>query len=425
MQKDSFRSWIVIVLVGLALTISQMDRTLLAIAAPQMIAEQHVTGTAMGVLLSSFVWTYTVFQLPSGWLVDRFGAKGVLAIAFLFWSIACTATGFASSFAALVTCRLLLGVGEAPFYAAAHATMAKAFSERWRGLATAIYTKGASLGPAMGTMVGAWLLLGYGWKSMFVIVGVASLLFLIPWLLLVPSETNKSEASSESATTISWPTIKLLLKERAVWGVSVGYFGFLYLYYIYITWLPTYLAKSRGMNLKEIAWVASVPFLISLAAGPLAGFCADALIQKGYSKTAVRKGGIAVGLIMGSAIIPAAFATDITVAAAMFVIALAGQAVSAVNMLALPSAIAPKGHAGFVGALQQMLGSAGGIVSPIVTGVLLDQTHDFKFAIVCAGAMLCLAAISFLFILPRVEPIQWSNNAGAVDGLTVPNMPTA
>lgn len=403
MQKDSVRSWVVILMIGLALTLAQMDRMLLSIAAPKIMAGSQMTGTALGILLSSFSWTYTLFQLPSGWLVDRFGPKRVLTCAFFFWSLSCAATGLASTFTFLIGCRLALGAFEAPLYAVAHSTMASAFSERRRALATAIYAKGVSLGPALGAIIGTYLLLHFGWSHMFIIVGLVSLLFIIPWQFAVPAALDQPATKKED---FNWATTKQLLQSRAVWGVSIGYFGFLYLFYIYATWLPTYLAKERGMSMQDIAWMASVPFLISLVAGPLTGWLADMLISKGYSPTIVRKTAIGIGLTLGAAIIPAVYATDSTTAALLFVIALAGQAVSATNMLALPSAIAPKGHAGFVGSLQQMLGAFGGIVSPIATGMIYDSTKDFRAAIVVAGAMLVLAAVSFIIVIPRIEPVQ-------------------
>jgi MFS family permease len=403
MLKDSVRSWVVILLVGLALTISQMDRMLLSIAAPKMMVESHMTGTTLGILLSSFAWTYTLFQLPSGWLVDRFGPKKVLLVAYCLWSLSCAATGLGSAFLFLIGCRLFLGAFEAPLYAVAHASVAVSFSDRRRALATAIYAKGVSLGPALGALIGTYLLLNFGWSHMFMIVGFVSLLFVIPWQMAVPAALDVPVARKEE---FNWLTVRELLKSRAVWGVSIGYFGFLYLYYIYATWLPTYLAKERHMSMQDIAWMASVPFLISLVTGPLTGWLADALITKGYSATIVRKSAIAIGLVLGAAIIPAVYATDPVTAAVYFMIALTGQAISATNMLALPSAVAPKGHAGFVGSFQQMFGALGGIVSPIVTGMIYDGTKDFRTAIVVAGGMLVLAAISFLIVIPRVEPVR-------------------
>ncbi len=229
--------------------------------------------------------------------------------------------------------------------------MASSFSDKRRGLATAVYAKGASAGPALGAIVGSYLLVTVGWSHMFIIVGLLSLLFLVPWLTIVPRALDEVTSRKER---IQWTTVKYLLTKRAVWGVCLGYFGFLYLYFIYITWLPTYLSKARGMSISQIAWLSSVPFLVSLCAGPLAGFIADWLIGKGYSETVVRKSAIGVGLFLGAAIIPAAFSAEAQTAAIFFVVALAGQAISATNMLALPSAIAPKGHAGLIGSFQQM-----------------------------------------------------------------------
>jgi MFS family permease len=410
-KKDSARSWWVLILTGLALTLAHSDRTLLAIAAPTLIKEQHLTGTDLGILLSAFSWTYMTAQLPSGWLVDRFGPKVVLTVSFIGWSLISAATGFGTVFGFLLACRLLLGLFEAPLFGVAHSLMAQLFSDRRRALAAAVYSKGVSLGPALGAAGGSYLLMHYGWSAMFVIVGIGSLLFLVPWLAFAPAKQAEPVAAVDRR--IDWAVVRELLGNRAVLGVSVGYFGFLYLYYIYATWLPTYLAEARGLSTAEIAWMATVPFLISLAAGPVTGWFTDWLIGRGYSQTKVRKSAIGIGLLLGGAVVPAAFASDGHEAAVLFVIALVGQSISAANMLALPSAIAPEGRAGLVGSFQQMFGALGGVVSPILTGVLFDLTHDFRAAILCAAAMLVLSAFCFLILLPRIERVSLRATAEA------------
>jgi MFS family permease len=401
MKKDSFRSWVVIVMLGFALTLSQMDKMLMSVAAPVMLSDLHLSGAAMGTLLGIPTWTYLLFQFPSGIWVDRFGARTVLAVAFVLWSLTCALTGVMSTFVGLLACRLALGMFEAPFYPTAHATMAEAISDKRRGLATAIYTKGASVGPACGAIVGTYLLTRYGWAHMFVIWGTVSLVFVVPWLLWGPRATERAMHDVKKA---DWATIRELLSMRAVWGITIGYFGFLYLYYINVTWLPTYLAKARGMNMAQTGSASATFYLSAIAAGPIAGILSDWLISRGYSQTAVRKSFITIGLLMYGAIVPAAYASDSRTAAILLAICLAGQAVAAINMLAIPSAIAPKGHAGLVGAIQQ-ISAVAGFVSPFVTGVLFDQTQSFKSAIVCAGCMLVLSFVCFVFVVPRIEPI--------------------
>lgn len=403
MNRDSARSWVVIVLIGLGLSVSHADRVLLAIAAPQLTAEQHLSGTELGILLSAFAWTYTFFQLPAGWLVDRFGPRRVMAVALVCWSLACAATGLGADLAFLMACRLLLGIFESPLHAIAHSTMAKVMSDRRRGLASAIYAKGTSLGPAFGTLFGSYLLLKLGWGNMFIVFGLGSLVFLIPWLMAVPKALD---APVERSTRMNWPIIRELLGRRAVWGISLGYFGFLYVFYVKATWLPTYLAKTRGLSTAEIAWFASASPLIAIVAGPAAGWFCDWLIGRGYSQTLVRKTAIGLGLLLSAAIVPAAYAQEAGAAAWLFVLALAGESIAAANMLALPSAVAPKDHAGFVGSLQQMMGGLGGIASPILTGILFDATQRFETAILFAGAMLGLAGLSFLVLTPRIERLQ-------------------
>jgi MFS transporter, ACS family, D-galactonate transporter len=407
-KKDGVKSWVVILLVGLALTLAHSDRSLLAIAAPGLIKSQHVSGTRLGILLSAFSWTYTAAQLPSGWLVDRFGPRAVLASSFVGWSLVCAATGLTAAFASVLVCRVLLGLFEAPLFAVAHATMAQAFSDRRRALPSAIYAKGVSLGPALGALLGSYLLLKFGWSGMFVLFGLGSLLFVLPWLAAAPPGPETCPAVREH---LSLRELKCLLGNRAILGSSVGYFGFLYLYYIYATWLPTYLAQARGLTTAEIAWMYSATTAIALVAGPASGLLTDWMIGRGQSQTLVRKSMIGAGLLLSGAVVLAAFTTNATRAALLFVIALAGESIAVTNMLALPSAIAPAGRAGLVGSFQQCFGALAGIVSPLVTGMLYDRTHDFKAAILCAAAMLLLAAVSFLLLVGRIEQVTLRTSA--------------
>ncbi|HEX9465894.1 MAG TPA: MFS transporter [Alphaproteobacteria bacterium] len=404
MRTDSPRSWIIVVTLSGATSIAYIDRILLSVAAPAMMADLGIGAASTGVLLSAFFWSYTIMQVPAGWLVDRYGSKQVLAAGYALWSLSCAMTGWVTSFGGLIASRLGLGIGESPVYPAGYSLVATTFSERHRGLASAIYADGAKLGPAIGAPLAGWLIVSYGWRTMFVIVGLASLAWLALWWPVAPAHEVKANAPSQARA--SRAELIQLLKTREMWGIILGWFGYLYVFFIYVTWLPGYLVLTRGFTILKAGWYSSLPFIVQFILSLVGGWAADAMIRKGASPTVVRKTAIGIGLSLGLAIVPAAVADDGQTALILFLTALAGMGIASANMFALPPAIAPKGRGGLVGAIQNSAGALGGVLAPIVTGALYDRMHSFTAALLAAGAMLGVSAFGYLILLTRVEPLE-------------------
>jgi MFS transporter, ACS family, D-galactonate transporter len=404
MQRDSLRSWVIIFTLGGATSIAYIDRILLSVAAPLMMVDLGIDAASTGILLSAFFWSYTVMQMPAGWLVDRYGPKRVLAAGYLLWTLSCAATGWVTSYSGLLLSRLGLGVGETPVYPACYSVVATRFSERHRGLASAIYADGAKLGPALGAPLAAWLITTYGWRTMFVSVGVVSLSWLVIWWMIGPASPREQPTVRQSQD--SKAEVLQLLKTREMWGIIVGWFGYLYVFYVYVTWLPGYLVLVRGFTILKAGWYSSLPFVVQFVFSLIGGWAADALIRKGHSPTLVRKSAIALGLVFGMAIVPAALASDAQTALLLFLTALAGMGIASANMFAIPPAIAPGGTSGLVGAIQNSAGAMGGVLAPIVTGALYDRLHSFTAALLAAGGMLAVSGFGYLVMLRRIEPVK-------------------
>jgi MFS family permease len=403
MRTDFLRSWSIVVALSGATSVAYIDRILLSVAAPVMMADLGIGGASAGILLSAFFWSYTIMQVPAGWLVDRYGAKRILSIGYALWSLSCAATGWVTSFSGVIVARLGLGIGESPVYPAGYSLVASTFSERHRGLASAVYADGAKLGPAIGAPLAAWLITAYGWRAMFVIVGIASLAWLAIWWAVAPAHGPKAEATA-SQSHASRAELIQLLKTREMWGIILGWFGYLYVFFIYVTWLPGYLVLVRGFTILKVGWYSSLPFIVQFVLSLVGGWAADAVIRKGHSPTVVRKTAIGIGLGLGLAIVPAAAAEDGQTALLLFLTALAGMGIASANMFALPPAIAPKGPSGLVGAIQNSAGALGGVLAPIVTGALYDRMHSFTAALMAPGAMLAVSAFGYLVLLSRIRP---------------------
>ena len=228
--------------------ISFFDRGNLAVAAPVIAPELHLSPWSLGLLLSAFFWTYSIFQIGAGWLVDRVEVRVVYAAAFLIWSFATLSTAFVSSFAGFLCMRLLLGVGESVTYPATSHILAATFPEQRRGLANSLIDLGARIGPAFGTLCGALLVLKIGWRGLFVITGIGGLIWLIPWLLWSPRFL--AIEAPQKRFTVGW---KSLLSRREVWGTVGGLCGANYAWYFLLSWLPSYLIHERGFSLGSMA----------------------------------------------------------------------------------------------------------------------------------------------------------------------------
>jgi ACS family D-galactonate transporter-like MFS transporter len=246
----------VAILLSISVLINYVDRGTLSIAAPILKDELQLSPSQLGVLLSSFFWTYAAFQIVSGWLVDRFEVNWLLALGVLVWSAATLTTGLVHGFALLLTARLVLGVGESVAYPSYNKIIAKHFCASQRGRANGLISAGWAGGPALGTLVGGLLMARVGWRLFFVVLGAASLLWVFPWIKWMP----KGPGLPTSIATKPAGILEILL-QRSAWGTFVGLFCFNYLWYFLITWLPFYLVRQRGFSLRTMSLVGGAAFL--------------------------------------------------------------------------------------------------------------------------------------------------------------------
>src|SRR5215470_2957690 len=202
---------LVLVLLAISVFINYVDRGNLSIAAPLLKGELGISASQLGVLLSAFFWTYAFLQLFSGWLVDRLNVNWVFAGGFFLWSAATAATGLIHTFSVLLCLRMLLGAGESVAYPSYSKIIALNFPEEHRGLANAVISAGLVLGPGFGMLLGGLLMARVGWRSFFVVLGLVSLLWLVPWLRWMP----KNHAIQIDTTGA--PSLPEFLSQRSGW----------------------------------------------------------------------------------------------------------------------------------------------------------------------------------------------------------------
>ncbi|SIO40620.1 D-galactonate transporter [Paraburkholderia phenazinium] len=415
--------WLVAGLMWSAIAINYIDRTVLSAAAPHLQSEFHLGAMEMGIVMSAFFWSYSLLQLPAGMLADRFGQKLVLGMAVFWWSLATAVTGLATGFKSLVALRVMLGVGEAGSYPSNAGIATRWFPRKERATVAGIFDSGSKLGGAVALPLIAWLLATFDWKVTFAITGALGLVWCVVWVVAFrnsPADHRRvnaaelayirdgAEAPRRDNALAEVPWYRLF-GYRNIWAMCIGFFMINYNSYFFITWLPTYLVKARGMSMMEMGFMASLPLILSMVVEILAGWASDRVYASGrLSLTATRKLFLIVGLLMASSIGLAAFAASPLVAVALLCVAKSGTTVAASQVWALPGDVAPRNMVSRVAGIQNTVSNMGGVVGPVVTGAIVGATGSFVPALLFSSALIVIAMLNYLFLLGRVEPIQFN-----------------
>src|SRR6266851_5933422 len=391
-----------LVLLGLAIVINYVDRGNLSIAAPLVQTELALSASKLGILFSGFFYTYTVLQFVVGGIVDRFGANRVLSAGLLLWSLASIATGFAGGFIVLLSLRLLLGVGESVAFPCTSKVIAENVADEHRGLANGVITAGLKLGPAVGAFGAGILIAKYGWRSVFLWTGIASLFWLPAWFAWMPKPGGSRSPSA--AISIGY---RAIFKQRAFWACSAGHFCFNYLSYFLMTWLPFYLAHERHLSQLALSKAAGAYYLVDSASALFTGWLSDRLIMCGASASLVRKAASAIGSITAAgALLMCAFA-DPNTYYAWLLLAGIGSGAAGCGVFLFAQTIAGPRAVGKWSALQNGFGNFAGLAAPALTGFMVDKTGHFFTAFALVAAVSLTGALVWSFAVEFV-PVDWS-----------------
>jgi MFS transporter, ACS family, D-galactonate transporter len=404
MERLKSQGWIAVGLLFFAAAINYIDRGSLSVAAPSLTAELSLSPVQMGFLLSAFFWSYTACQLVSGWLADRFPVTWVFGIGFALWSAATMGSAFATGLASLAALRLLLGAGESVAFPCYSKVIAAGFSIEKRGLPNSLLDAGTKLGPAIGTLLGGLLVARYGWRVMFFALGLGSLIWLIPWSVWAP----RAAARAPGVLPEMGPGMSRIVRRRDAWGTFIGNFCYTYAYYFLLTWLPSYLVKERHVSLAMMGVVASIPFWGGALSAVTCGWASDRWIRRGGSPTLVRKTFVVSGLLLSTAMVPAALVGDLRLSIALLSVAYIAFGMYASNHWAITQTLAGPDAAGQWTGLQNTVGNLSGIVAPIATGFIVAATGSFLWAFISPAVLAIVGVGCYLFLVGPVAPVQWT-----------------
>ena len=412
--RASPQRWWLLALLSIAMLISYVHRGAFSVAAPFMASELHLSKAQIGLILSSFFWVYAFTQLPAGWIADRFGTRRAYAIGFAFWSLAAALEGLGRGVVSLIATRVGIGTGQAICFPASARAVANSFNQRERGTVTGIYLTGVRFGTALVNAIGALFLAHYSWRLFFLAIGLAPLIWLLPWnRFLEKWETPMVPESGAQGAKTQIPFLEtlMLLRRRSVIGIFLGFFAYDYVWFVFITWLPGYLSLERNFSPRELAVYSSVPYLPMSAIIILAGVLSDWLVRRGRAEKQVRKLFIIVGLAIGCLIVPAGLVSNKLLAVWLLTISLCGLGICSPNTWTLTQAVCEKKIVGSVSGIQNFGGNVGGIIAPALTGYIAHVTNSFALAFAVAGGVLVVGMLAYAFLI-----------AAPVSGTVIPKM---
>jgi MFS family permease len=387
--------WSVLALLALGVLISFVDRTSIssALADTGFIHEFDLSSVDRGWINAAFFWSYGVFQVPMGWVADRYGVKWPYAICFALWCLATTLMGAVTALESLILMRLIVGVTEAIVIPASYRWIRNNFDERQNGLAVGILAMGNKFGPAFGAPVGAWFIVNYSWQMMFIVTGMVGLLWLVPWLLLMrndfPSRAELKKAS-RSARTV---TLASILSSPVVWGGMITNFCYGYFTFYCMTWMPAYLVEQRGLSLERSGIYTFFSFAGIAIVAAVAGWAADRIVAAGYNAILVRKTFTIAGFVGGCTVLLGAYAHSLEGALFWNVLSLSLLGMTTANNLVLSRlTLIPKQAIGLVTGVQQVATSLAGGVAASLSGWLLHISHNYALPMMVILVFLLIGA---------------------------------
>ncbi|HEY4378728.1 MAG TPA: MFS transporter [Acidobacteriaceae bacterium] len=415
--RPSQRRWRIAWLLSLGVLVNYFDRVNLSVSHAALYATFGISNITFGYLSSAYNYTYALCQLPIGVLLDRFGIRRIGRISTFIWSLASFGAAITPNLGGFFAARFLLGVGEAPTFPANAKAIGHWFPSRERSFATAIFDSAAKFASAIGVPLIGIILIKVGWRWSFAATGFISLAYFVlfwgvyrdpgddPLLTDVERDHIEHIAPDPQGTARRSVSLSYLLRQRKVLGLAIGFGSYNYVFYLLLTWLPSYFAAALHIDLMHSFLYTGVPWLFATCTDLGGGWLADSLIHRGYDASRVRKAIIVCGTAFGLGILGAAHAHS--AGPALFWISMSIGGLSAASPVgwSVPSMIAPRGSVGTVGGIINFSNQLSGIAAPIITGYVITATRSYAWAFGIASIYLLIGIASYIFLLGRIEQV--------------------
>lgn len=389
-----------VLLLGAAVFLNYVDRGAIGIAAPLMKGELGLSEEAYGVAFSAFFWIYAPVQLFAGWLCDRFSVYKLMAAGILMWAGSTFLMGFAGGFASLLLLRIMLGVGESISFPGSSKIIARHVPPEQRGMANAAVAAGIAIGPAIGTLAGGLILGSLGWRAIFFAFGIATLLWLLPWRVMVRRLPGAGHRDDGPRVPVG-----ALLSNWPLWSMSIVHALGNYCFYFLLAWLPLYLTKERGFSIGEMTMLATLGYAVQAVCALSYGHFSDWWTRSGRSEAACRRWMMVISqLAAAGAILGLAFVHSAVGIGILLCLAGAASASLSLNLYAVAQMFAgPRASGTWVG-VQNAVGNLSGIVGPIITGIVV-QRAGYNSAFILTAAIAAIGAVWWAVGVPRIRQV--------------------
>lgn len=404
--------WIICTLLFFGLVINYVDRQMLGVLKPTLAEEFHWTEVQFADIVFWFQAAYAVGYLAFGRIVDRVGAKIGFAISFTIWNLAHIGHGFASSILQFTIARVALGVGESGVFPAGIKSIAEWFPRRERAFATGLFNAGSNIGAIVTPLVVPAITIAYGWQWAFIITGVVSFIWLAAWLMLYRSPEKHPAVNAmelafirqDAEESVTATPLARVLRTREAWAYALGKFLIDPIWWFFLFWLPGYLVKQYGLDLKTFGPPLVVIYLMSDIGSIAGGWWSSRLISRGVAVGRARKITMLICALCVLPIIGAQFISDLWLAVGVIGLATAAHQGFSANLYTLPSDVFPRAAVGTVIGFGGTVGAIGGMVFSKYVGQVLDQVGSYTPIFVVAGVVYLLAVLVVQLLSPRYEP---------------------
>src|SRR3954451_18601262 len=438
--------------------VNYADRATISIAGPALSKELGLTPVQMGYIFSAFGWSYVLFQIPGGWLLDRFGSRIVYFWSIFIWSLFTLVQGSigvlgtaTAAVTALFILRLLVGLAEAPSFPANGRIVAAWFPANERGTASAVFNSAQYFATALFAPIMGWLVASFGWPYVFYFMGIVGIIVSLIWLKTVyspkehprlsPAELEyiekggalvnmdqpkperhitraeleldnvergglrtMNDRAEDKKNPVQWGYIGQLLRNRMLLGVYIAQYCITTITYFFLTWFPVYLVQQRGMSILNAGIIASVPAICGFVGGVLGGIISDFILRKTGSVTLGRKVPIVLGMLLSMSMILCIYIDAQWLVITLMALAFFGKGLGALGW-AVVSDTSPKEIAGLSGALFNTFGNIASITTPIVIGYIIQSTGSFNGALLFVAANALAAMLSYLVVVGEIKRV--------------------
>jgi sugar phosphate permease len=422
--RPSKGRWYILFLICLMYLITYLDRVNISTAAPVISKEFGFDKVTMGFIFSAFVWAYAAFQVPGGWLGDRFGARNVLTIIVSYWSIMTAATAAAFSATSFIVVRFLFGIGEAGAFPVATRAMQNWYPKQERGFVQGITHSASRLGAAIAPPIVVLIMTAFSWQAVFYFCGAIGIVWAVWWhfayrnfpeehAMVNPAELKRIRGTDATGTVnqvkldqkpiVPWGT---LLRSPNMWAIMCAYFTYVYCLWIFLSWLPSYLVEARNFTLLKVGFLGSLPLWAGVVGDTVGGLATDWLMARTGNIKFARRVVAIVGMLGCAAfIVPAAYAEDAYTAVYCLTGAMFFLECTIGPSWAVPMDMGGE-HSGTVSGMMNMAGNIGGALSPIVFGFLV-QFGSWQAPFVVAASLLVIGSAIWAFWLdPSVSVVE-------------------